>query len=73
MCCAVLADFAGDALTAHNQARAKYGANALTYDNNLASGAASYAAQCHWGHSRSGLFLLISAWGPNCPSQWKLR
>ncbi|KAF5354800.1 hypothetical protein D9756_005544 [Leucocoprinus leucothites] len=43
--------FSNDALNLHNTNRAHYGAGPLSYDNNLASGAASYAAQCHWGHS----------------------
>ncbi|KAJ3564877.1 hypothetical protein NP233_g8000 [Leucocoprinus birnbaumii] len=43
--------FSDDALSLHNTNRARYGANPLSYDNNLASGAASYAAQCNWGHS----------------------
>ncbi|KAF9441866.1 PR-1-like protein [Macrolepiota fuliginosa MF-IS2] len=43
--------FSDQALSSHNSARAHYGAQPLKYDNNLAAGAASYAGQCHWGHS----------------------
>ncbi|EKM81187.1 hypothetical protein AGABI1DRAFT_112878 [Agaricus bisporus var. burnettii JB137-S8] len=43
--------FSDQALSVHNSYRAQYGAGALTYDNNLAAGAASYAAQCNFAHS----------------------
>ncbi|EKM81188.1 hypothetical protein AGABI1DRAFT_127209 [Agaricus bisporus var. burnettii JB137-S8] len=43
--------FSDQALSVHNSYRAKYGAPALRYDNNLAAGAASYAARCHFAHS----------------------
>ncbi|KXN92984.1 Cell wall protein PRY3 [Leucoagaricus sp. SymC.cos] len=46
--------FSDDVLSLHNSNRVHYGASALSYDNNLASGAASYAGQCNWGHSFSG-------------------
>jgi uncharacterized protein YkwD len=49
----MLADqFSDNALSVHNSNRAHYGANPLKYDNNLAAGAASYAGQCQFKHSR---------------------
>ena len=40
-----------EALSAHNNYRAKYNAPALTWDSSLATFAADWGSKCFWGHS----------------------
>ncbi|KAJ1307609.1 hypothetical protein OPQ81_001704 [Rhizoctonia solani] len=53
-----------DYLTAHNNERAKHGAQALVWDNALASSAQDWANQCKFQHSQSGQNLYAGTGNP---------
>ena len=45
------ADISGEALAAHNSFRAQHGADALTWNGDLAAAADSWASRCVFEHS----------------------
>ncbi|KAG8761914.1 hypothetical protein FRC11_012276 [Ceratobasidium sp. 423] len=53
-----------DYLTAHNDERAKHGAKALIWDENLVSSAQAWANQCKFDHSQSGQNLYAGSGNP---------
>ncbi|CAE6472384.1 unnamed protein product [Rhizoctonia solani] len=53
-----------DYLTAHNDERANHGAEALVWDDGLASSAQAWADQCNFQHSQSGQNLYAGTGNP---------